>query len=82
MGDWLAAVADELERETGTQLRLSRDEIDELLRVAAFAARESGAKLNAPLLCYLIGRAAAGSGRSVAELVEMVRAPPAAASWS
>ena len=82
MSDWLAVVADELERETGTRLGLTRDEIDELLRLAAFAARESGAKLNAPLLCYLLGRAAAGSGRSVSELAETVRSAPAAASWS
>jgi hypothetical protein len=76
---WLAAVREELERETGVELALSRTEIDELLRVAAFAAHESGVKLNAPLLCYLVGRAAAATGRPVEELAAAIRGATTAA---
>jgi Domain of unknown function (DUF6457) len=76
---WLAAVTDELERETRSGLRLTPDEIDTLLRLASFAAHESGSKLNAPLLCYLIGRASESSGRSVDELASIARAAQTAA---
>lgn len=75
---WLGAVAADLERETGTSLELTAREADRLLELAAFAAHESGAKLNAPLLCYLVGRAAAASGRSVEELALVARASTAA----
>jgi hypothetical protein len=79
--EWLAAVKTELERATGTELGLTRDEIDELLRLASFAAHESGAKLNAPLLCYLVGRAREASALTVAELAEGARnGAPAAAT--
>jgi hypothetical protein len=70
---WLSAVASELERETAVSLAVTRDEIDELLRLAAFAAHESGVKLNAPLLCFMVGRAAEASGRSIAELAATAR---------
>jgi hypothetical protein len=71
---WLAAVRSELEGATGADLALTRDEIDDLLRLASFAAHESGAKLNAPLLCYLVGRACEASGQTVAELADAARA--------
>jgi hypothetical protein len=74
---WLRHVAGELERTTGSELSLTREEIDTLLQLAAFAAHDSGAKLNAPLLCFLVGRAAEASGLSVAELAGLVRATPA-----
>jgi hypothetical protein len=78
---WLAAVRTALEQATDADLALTRDEVDELLRLASFAARESGAKLNAPLLCYLVGRAREASGAPVAELAEAARAgAPAAAT--
>jgi hypothetical protein len=76
---WLAAISDELERATGDRHELTTGEIDTLLGLASFAAHESGAKLNAPLLCYLIGRATESSGRSVEELAAIVRRAPAAA---
>ena len=62
---WLAAVRAELERVSGIELALTRDEIDELLRLASSAAHESGAKLNAPLVCYLLGVAAGKSGAAL-----------------
>jgi len=42
-----------------------------LLGLAGDAAHESGARTNAPLLCYLVGRAQ--GSRSLEELAEIVR---------
>ena len=67
MNDWLAARADALGVE-----HLTPEQISLLLNVAGDAAHESGARTNAPLLCYLVGRAHA-SGASLEELVETVR---------
>ena len=47
------------------------EEIAQLLDLAAHAAHESGARTNAPLLCYLVGRAQ--GDRTLDELVEIVR---------
>lgn len=74
---WLAAVRAELERASGVELALTRDEIDELLRLASHAAHESGVKLNAPLVCYLAGRVTQASGLSVAEVAEVATAAAA-----
>ncbi|HEY6029642.1 MAG TPA: DUF6457 domain-containing protein [Gaiellaceae bacterium] len=71
MHDWLDAAADAIAAAAGVpreQLELSADEISQLLDLAGLAAHESGARTNAPLLSYLVGRAAAASGKSVAEL--------------
>jgi Domain of unknown function (DUF6457) len=78
--EWLTTVRAELERACGVRLELSRDEIDELLRLASFAAHESGAKLNAPLVCYLAGRVTAAGGLTVAETAAAVRAAAPATS--
>jgi len=67
VNDWLAARADALGVE-----HLTPEQISLLLNVAGDAAHESGARTNAPLLCYLVGRAHA-SGASLEELVETVR---------
>ncbi|HVA30372.1 MAG TPA: DUF6457 domain-containing protein [Gaiellaceae bacterium] len=76
MNEWLSARADEL-AEAGPAVRGSLDltaaEIETLLDVAGFAAHDSGARTNAPLLCYLLGRATAG-GATLDELVAAVRA--------
>jgi hypothetical protein len=42
-----------------------------LLELARIAAHESGDRTNAPLLCYLLGRAP--GGKSLDELAEIVR---------
>lgn len=42
-----------------------------LLELAALAAHESGARVNAPLLCYLVGRSQ--GDRPLAEILEAVR---------
>jgi Domain of unknown function (DUF6457) len=75
MNEWLAARADALAGRSGVDraaLELTEQEIEGLLELAGFAAHESGARTNAPLLCYLVGLARAG-GVSLDELDETVR---------
>ena len=75
MNDWLAARADALAKRSGVDraaLELSEQEIDGLLELAGHAAHDSGARTNAPLLCYLVGLARAG-GTPLDELDETVR---------
>jgi hypothetical protein len=43
-----------------SELDLSDDEVETVLDLARIAAHDSGARTNAPLLCYLVGRAQAG----------------------
>jgi hypothetical protein len=50
---------------------LSADDVRELLDIARIAAHDSGDRTNAPLLCYLIGRAQ--GERSLDELLEAIR---------
>jgi hypothetical protein len=66
MDAWLRAAADELGADD-----LSDDDVRGLLDIARIAAHESGDRTNAPLLCYLIGRAQ--GDRPLAELLEAVR---------
>ena len=66
MNDWLATRA----RALGVD-DLTPDEISLLLSLAGDAAHESGARTNAPLLCYLLGRAQ--GERTLAELADLVR---------
>jgi len=58
MNEWLSARADALSAETGVpraRLELSAADAERLLDLAGFAAHDSGARTNAPLLCYLVG---------------------------
>ena len=74
MDEWLERQVDALASAAGVpreELELSADEIDLLLDVAGHAAHASGARTNAPLLCYLLGRA--GRSKGLDELVEIVR---------
>jgi hypothetical protein len=74
VNDWLATQADALAEATGIDrnaFELSPDEIATLLRLAGDAAHESGTRTNAPLLCYLLGRARPGVA-SLDELAEIV----------
>jgi hypothetical protein len=64
MNEWLTKQAQALGVDG-----LGAEEIETLLDVARIAAHESGDRRNAPLLCYLIGRA----GGDVAALAESVR---------
>ena len=70
MTPWLAARAAALGVEAPTA-----DEVSLLLELAGDAAHESGARTNAPLLCYLLGRAqgSAEGDRTLADLAEIVR---------
>jgi hypothetical protein len=44
-----------------SELELSDETVDTLLALAGLAAHESGARTNAPLLCYLLGKAERGA---------------------
>jgi hypothetical protein len=60
MDEWLRQARDALAAATGlsaSELELSEDAELTLLDLARIAAHESGARTNAPLLCYLVGRA-------------------------
>jgi uncharacterized protein DUF6457 len=58
VNDWLSQRADALARVTGIErsaFELTDDDVDRLLDLAGYAAHESDARTNAPLLCYLVG---------------------------
>jgi hypothetical protein len=60
MDAWLTEARDALARAAGVpaeQLELDDEETRTLLELARIAAHESGERTNAPLLCYLVGRA-------------------------
>jgi Domain of unknown function (DUF6457) len=72
--DWLSAARDRLAAAAGEEpsaLALSQSEIDELLELARIAAHDSGERINAPLLCYLVGFA---RGRTSGDLTALVDA--------
>ncbi len=74
MEDWLAAARTTLAERAGGEVddyALGQQEIDELLDLARIAARESGERITAPLICYLVGLA---RGRHEAELDDVVDA--------
>jgi len=57
---WLTSARDALAAEAGldpSTLELSSADAHTLLDLARIAAHESGERTNAPLLCYLVGRA-------------------------
>jgi hypothetical protein len=66
VNDWLAARADALGVE-----HLTPEQVSLLLNVAGDAAHESGTRTNAPLLCYLVGRAQ--GERPLADVAEILR---------
>jgi hypothetical protein len=66
VNEWLAQRAAALGAD-----ELSPEEIATLLALAGDAAHESGARTNAPLLCYLVGRAQ--GARSLQDVVEIVK---------
>jgi hypothetical protein len=75
VNEWLSARADALAAEAGVPrelLELSPSDIERLLDLAGHAARDSGARTNAPLLCYLVGLAH-GEAASLEQLDEIVR---------
>jgi Domain of unknown function (DUF6457) len=71
---WLTKARNALAAETGVEpaeLELSAADEDALLDLARIAAHVSGERTNAPLLCYLVGRAQ--GSRPLDELAETVR---------
>jgi hypothetical protein len=60
MDDWLRSARDALAQAAGVapeELELTPDDEQTLLELARVAAHESGERVNAPLLCYLVGLA-------------------------
>jgi hypothetical protein len=71
---WLKSARDAIAAEAGVapgDLELSEADAATLLDLARIAAHVSGDRTNAPLLCYLVGRAAGGS--DVPSLADAVR---------
>lgn len=80
MDDWLTAARDRLADAAGEQretLALSQAEVDEVLELARVAAHESGERINAPLLCYLVGLARGRTSADLEALVDAVVGKPA-----
>ena len=64
MDDWLSKARDEIADAAGLPreaLALDDDAVRTLLDLARIAAHDSGDRTNAPLLCYLVGRAQTGA---------------------
>ena len=64
MDAWLTQARDAVAAAAGvpaSELALSDEEAGVLLDLARVAAHESGERTNAPLLCYLVGRAQGGA---------------------
>jgi hypothetical protein len=78
MDAWLSAARDRLAETAGISpenLVLTPEIEATLLDLARFAAHDSGARTNAPLLCYLVGRAGSAADlRTLAEAVSNI--PP------
>ena len=73
MDEWLREARDRLAEGAGQSpesLDLSKGEIDELLELARIAAHDSGERINAPLLCYLVGLARGRGGAELSALVD------------
>jgi hypothetical protein len=71
---WLTGARDALAAAAGIephQLELTDEETKTVLDLARVAAHTSGERTNAPLLCYLLGRAEARAGLD--ELAAAVR---------
>lgn len=74
MDQWLSQARDALARASGVtpaELELGDEDVATLLELARVAAHESGERTNAPLLCYLVGRAQ--DGASLDDLADAVR---------
>jgi len=74
MDQWLSQARDALVQTSGgtaEHLELDDEAVRALLELARLAAHESGERTNAPLLCYLVGRAQ--NGASLDDLADAVR---------
>ena len=71
MHEWLEEARDRLAGASGTDpsaLDLSDADIDVLLELARVAAHSSGDRTNAPLVCFLLGRALERTDVALADL--------------
>jgi hypothetical protein len=74
MDAWLKGTRDAIAAAASVdpaQLQIADADAATLLDLARIAAHESGERTNAPLLCYLVGRAEGAA--SLDELAEVVR---------
>jgi len=74
MDQWLTQARDALAQASGLpaeRLELDDEAVRSLLELARIAAHDSGERTNAPLLCYLVGRAQ--NGGSLEDLADAVR---------
>jgi hypothetical protein len=79
MDEWLTTARDRVAGAAGLEpssLDLTQEEVDDILELARVAAHESGERINAPLLCYLVGVAHARRGGDLADLVDAAIAKP------
>jgi Domain of unknown function (DUF6457) len=75
MDAWLIDARDAVAAAAGVspeELELSDEDAAKLLELARVAAHESSERTNAPLLCYLVGRAVQ-SGADLDSLADAVR---------
>jgi hypothetical protein len=73
MDGWLDDARAKLAREVGedpSAYDLSEAQADELLQLARIAAHDSGERMTAPLLCYLVGLAHGRHGGDLSDLVD------------
>jgi hypothetical protein len=74
MDEWLTRARDTLAETAqvpASELELTEAAATTLLKLAALAAHESGERMNAPLFCYLIGRADRGGDlQKLSEAIE------------
>jgi phosphopantothenate synthetase len=73
--EWLVKASERLAAEgcgEAFDYVLSQQDIDDLLELARIASHESGERINAPLVCYLVGLARARYGRELSDLVDAV----------
>ena len=78
MREWLSLAGDRLAASLGDKpsvYELTDEDVERLLDLARIAARDSGDRTNAPLICYLLGLAhARHQKRTMNDLVEQVTA--------
>ena len=75
MDPWLSSAVDAVASKAGVpraSLDLSDADVNRLLDLARIAARESGERTNAPLICYLVGWSVAASGKTLEDVVAAV----------
>jgi hypothetical protein len=76
--DYLEQARDNLASECGDEpavYTLDQKDIDGLLDLARVAAHESGERINAPLVCYLVGLARGRHGAELDHLIDAVTKP-------